>query len=127
MKAQFVNENVKFERGIDPKKAMGLGFVTVILDYHNFQLDEDKLEKGVVKPDMYDEDTAYAVKELNRSGLQYEFIETYGAVEVKITGTRDEMAPFVADYLAEPVGPIKDGFYKWNGINETEFWRLIGY
>ena len=41
MKAQFVNENIKFERGQDPKYSMGLGDWTIkraLLDQSSFQV-----------------------------------------------------------------------------------------
>lgn len=112
----------KFVRGKDPKAALGLGPVTVELDYHNFYLDDDG------NPDMDSDDTVYAVRQLDESGLQYEFEQSsYGPVLVKLTGTRDKMAPFVAEYLDEDADMIRDAMYQWDGNDEGEFWRLIGY
>ena len=113
----------KFVRGSEniPGK-LGLGLVTVELDYHNFYLDDDG------NPDMDSEDTVYALKELEDSGLQYEFKQSsWGPVEVTLTGTRDKMAPFVAEYLDEPVDKIRDGMYQWDGKKEGDFWKIIGY
>ena len=114
----------KFVRGQEniPSK-LGLGLVTIELDYHNFRFDEDTGE-----PDMSDEDTAYSVEQLEESGLQYEFKESnWGPVLVTLTGSRDKMAPFVAEYLEEPVDMIRDGMYQWDGKDEHDFWKLIGY
>ena len=114
----------KFVRGKDPKAALGLGPVTVTLDYHNFYMDED----DPTKPDMSEEDTVYALEQLKDSGLQYEFEQTdWGPVEVTLTGPRDKMAPFVAEYLDEDVDMIRDAMYQWDGKNERDFWKLAGY
>jgi hypothetical protein len=119
-----LNESIRFERGIDPKSKMGLGEVTVELDYHNFKLDDDG------NPDLEDEDTVAALEWLNDSGLKFKFQEetrTYGPVVVTLTGTREKMVPFVADYLDEPVEDIRDAMYKWDGKEEEDFWKLAGY
>lgn len=117
-----INESIRFERGIEPKTAMGLGLVEIELDYHNFILDDDG------NPDMDEEDTAYALQELKDSGLQFKFEpSSWGPVLVKLKGTRDKMAPFVAEYLDEPVEDIKNAMYQWDGKDERDFWKLAGY
>lgn len=128
MRAQLVSENVNFKRNIDPIRAMGLGLVSVTLDYHNFELDEEKREDGIIVPDTSESNTASAVRDLDRSGLEYEFFESnVSNVEVKLTGPRGRMAPFVAAYLAEPVEMVRNAFYKWDGKEERDIWELMGY
>ena len=118
-----IDEGADFERGKDPKSAMGLGMVEIELDYHNFHLDE-----YTGKPDMDDDDTAWAVSELKKSGLRYEFKESgHGPVLVKLKGTRDQLAPFVAEYLDEPEDMVRNAFSQWDGIEVREVWKLMGY
>ena len=118
----------KFVRGKEPKSAMGLGMVTISLDYHNFEFDEEKLEDGIIAPDMDDQETVYAIEHLENSGLKYEFAGTnYGPIEVTVTGTRDQMTPFIAEYLDEPVEMVRNAFSQWDGKDERDAWKLMGY
>lgn len=122
MRAKKIYENINFERGRDPKSAMGLGMVEIELDYHNFILDDDG------NPDIEDEDTAYALKELQDSGLEYSLEKSnWGPILVRLRGYRDQLASLIASYLDEPVGEVRNAFQQWDGVDETELWNLMGY
>jgi hypothetical protein len=117
MRAQFV-------KGKDPKAAMGLGLVTIELDYHNFYMDED----NPGKPDLTDAATKYEVTRLKDSGLKYKFKQSdWGPVLITLTGSRDQLAPFVAEYLDEPVEMVRNAFSQWDGIDQEDLWNLMGY
>jgi hypothetical protein len=121
---KIVKESIACGRGADPKTKMGLGLVTIELYYHKMLMDED----DPTKPDMEDEDTAYAVEQLEESGLQYKFTPTkHGSIIVTLKGSRDQMGPFVAEYLDDDVEDIKDAMYQWDGREEGDFWKLAGY
>ena len=68
MKAKFVSENIKFERGGDPKQSMGMGLFSIV-DEAARSVGLDQMAKIAAIP----------------SGVMYQWQDKYGANAIDLT------------------------------------------
>ena len=74
MKAQLVSENIRFERGQDPKESMRLGRrISLILPTYV----EPGYFQGDIPYEQVDEDTQYFIRALDESGVKWERNTSY--------------------------------------------------
>jgi len=140
-----VRENLyeKFSEDSDPIKDMGVGTIEINLVYNNFYIDKQKNGKYV--PDLSEEDTAYAIKELNNIGIKWEIkgpapsfhhpftnrVEDMPTrtmlTEIKFVGTPKQIARMIVDiyYGSGSVSEIEEKILQWDGKDEEKFWELI--
>lgn len=119
----------KFVRGKDVKGTLGLGLVSLNLDLHNFDLDENAYdETRMIYPDYSSPDTRRFMEILKEAGVNWEITSGFeDPVWMRITGNRDGVAKVFASYLDEDLEKVRDGLYNWDGNNESELWDNLGY
>lgn len=127
---KIVRESLEFERGKDPKKAMGLGLITIDLEFQGVIYDEDKWDAGIMEFDLSDPETKETYDQLKQIGLKWKIPLPSGAYmpEIKFTGTRDQITILLTEvYLQEDFQTIKDAMNKWDGRNTDDLWDILGY
>ena len=124
----IVRESIEFERGMDPKSKMGLGFVTLELQFMPVLYDDEAWEEGIYQFDMEDPETSQIVQDFKDIGIKYEIIPDLLNDDqpfIKFTGTREQMAKVLEIYRGEPAESFLPILRKWDGKSDREFGEMI--
>ena len=127
---KLVREYIDFERGQDPKKAMGLGLITLPVVFERIIYDEDKWDAGIMEFDLSDKETKETYDDLKKIGLSWEipFSTADRNPEIIFTGTRDQIAQMIAEvYLGEPIETVQAAMAQWDGTDPDDLWDTLGY
>lgn len=121
MKVQFVNENIRFEKGLDPKESMRIGRrISVELPTYI----KPEYFQGKIPFEDVDEDTQYFIRKLDEEGVKWEYLgwlEPYPYVDLRITGLKEDIIKVLPMWDAygrdeyELASDLKD----WDGDQKT--------
>lgn len=123
-----INESIKFERRVDPKKAMGLGNYRLETEFHNFWIDPDKEgPNGEYLPDMSEIDTHRAVEQLNDIGVDWKISDDQSGhgVDMEFEGTIEQIAKVLSMYTGEDWKKYIPALQIWDGKDQKELWDIL--
>lgn len=120
MRARFINENIEFERGINPKSAMGIGirdkviedFIDELEKFFPFLHDENitKIHNSYIEFDLWplSEDGMNELDEAIQKLLGMEKLGNTGSLEAKVLKEKIKVFKnafeYVTDYNADELG-----------------------
>ena len=128
MRAQFVNENMRFERGASNRGEVLDRIldrkITLEMEAANVSIDD----KGIVRKGL-GEDTDHFLDVLKRSGAEWRQLSDnwrYGGVPFEFRGTKEQLIPIITmwDAYGRSEEEVAEALEDWDG-SEEDLWEII--